>query len=327
MIDFGLLWLLAAAIIFLVIAAVVAIILVAAALTGGAYYVYRKVFFSDRTKKKSAYHGIDKRGFAPYTERVRALIDEISRIPYEDVYITARDGIRLRARYYHVSDAAPVEIQFHGYRDNPYRDMAGSALCCLKDGNNLLLVDQRGGGESGGKVITFGILERYDVIAWTHYVARRFGEDKKILLFGISMGAASVLMASGEDLPRSVRGAVADCPYSSPIEIIGIVGAKKGVPAFLARLFAIIGARLFGGFSILESNAVAAVKKSSVPILLIHGDSDSLVPFYMSEEISAASQNVTFERFCAAEHATSYLSDSERYFSVLESFKNTVLKG
>ena len=291
-----------------------------------AYFAYRKIFFSDRRKKRDAYAGIDKRGFKPYTERIRSLIDNFSSVPFERVYITSRDGLRLSARYYHSREGAPLEIQVHGYRGNPLRDCVGSGIEGLKIGHNLLLIDQRANGESEGKTITFGIKERFDVIDWINYSVERFGSETKILLTGVSMGAATVLMAAGEGLPKNVRGVWADCPFSSPIDIITDVGSRGRIPKFAVRALAISGAAIFGRFAIRSCDAVSAVKRTDVPILLIHGDADTFVPFSMSEEIYNSNPNIIFKGFEGAEHATSYLSHTESYVETLNSFKTTVLE-
>ena len=301
------------------------VIFIFALTVSASYYAYRKAFYSDRKKERDMYSGIDKRGYAPYTERIRALIDAFSDISFERVYITSRDGLTLSARYYHASDGAPLEIQVHGYRGNPLRDCAGSGTECLKRGHNLLLIDQRAGGESEGRRITFGMLERFDVLDWVDFSLNRFGRETKILLTGVSMGAATVLMASGEPICENVRGVIADCPYSSAVDIIAKVGREKKIPEFASKLFAIIGARLFGGFSVTETTAAIAVKNSKIPTLIIHGASDSFVPCYMSEEIARANGNVIYELFDGAEHATSYLSDTEAYVKLINSFKDKVL--
>ena len=289
------------------------------------HYAYKKAFFADRTKKRDPYKGIDKRGYKPYEARMRALIDNIIALPCERVEITARDGLKLSGRYYHVKDGAPLEIQCHGYRSTPLRDFAGSAEECFKRQYNLLLIDHRSHGESEGKTITFGIKERFDVIDWVKYAVERFGADLKIILYGISMGAATVLMAAGEDMPENVRGVIADCPYSSPVDIIADVGSRSGIPASLVKLFAVAGARIFGGFSLCETSPAEAVKRARVPILLIHGDADTFVPDYMSDEIHAANPNTILKKFAGAEHAVAYLCDTDGYLALVNGFVDEVL--
>ena len=291
------------------------------------YYAYRKAFFSDRNKTMSPYDRLDKRGFAPYEDRIRGLIDSLSAREFEEIFISADDGTDLYGRYYHVSDGAPLEILVHGYRGHALRDFAGGAEACFDRGHNMLLIDNRAGGKSGGKVITFGIKERFDLISWVNYAVERFGKDTDIILAGVSMGGATVLMAAGEKLPESVKCVIADCPYSSPIDIITRVATQKGAPAFLARRTATLGARIFAKFSILESSPVEAVRCADIPILIIHGAEDSFVPCYMSEEIQAKNPSIILEKIEGADHAVSYLADTERYRSVTDGFLKKALGG
>ena len=290
------------------------------------YFAYRKTFFADRTKKRDPYSGIDKKGYKPYEPRLRALIDNIISLPYEKIEITSRDGLRLSARYYHVRNGAPLEIQCHGYRSTSLRDFAGSGEECFKRQYNLLLIDQRAHGESEGKTITFGIKERFDVIDWIDYSIKRFGDDLKIVLYGISMGGATVLMAAGQHLPENVKCVIADSPYSSPLEIIKKVGAEKGIPKLLVGVLAIVGARIFGGFSLTADSPLLAVKRATVPILLMHGESDTFVPDCMSDAIYNSNPKIKLEKFPQAEHAACYLSETERYLAIADGFVDDALK-
>lgn len=290
------------------------------------YFAYRRVFFADRTKKRDPYSGIDKRVYKPYESRLRALIDNIISLPYEKIEITSRDGLRLSARYYHVRDGAPLEIQCHGYRSTPLRDFAGSGEECFKRQYNLLLIDQRAHGESEGNTITFGIKEQFDVIDWISYSIKRFGDDLKIVLYGISMGAATVLMAAGQSLPNNVKCVIADSPYSSPVEIIEKVGAEKGIPKLIVGALAVTGAKIFGRFSLTSDSPVMAVKRAAVPILLMHGEADTFVPAYMSDEIYNSNQSVKLKKFPRADHAVCYLADTDRYLALVNAFVDEALK-
>ena len=291
------------------------------------YYAYRVSFrVIEDKKKRDPYSGIDKRGYKQYEKKLRPLIDNIISLPYEKVEIVARDGTRLFARYYHACDGAPLEIQCHGYRSTSLRDFAGSGIAYKERPYNLLLIDQRSHGESEGKVITFGIRERFDVLDWISYAIDRFGSDVKIVLYGISMGGATVLMAAGEPLPENVRCVIADSPYSSPVDIIAKVGAEKGFPRFLIKPLAILGARLFGGFSLTSCSPAEAVKRATVPVLIVHGDGDTFVPDYMSDEIFRANPNIILRKFSGAEHAASYLADTEGYLRLVDGFVDDCLE-
>ena len=253
-------------------------------------------------------------------------IDLILSHSREEVRITAADGAVLVADYFHVKDGAPIELQAHGYRSMGPHDLYGGAYEALKFGHNVLLIDQRAHGRSGGRAITFGALESGDVKRWAEYLVSRFGEDIQILLFGVSMGAATVLIASGLDLPRQVKGIIADCPCSYAWDIVARVGKKRGAPVWLLKPFVFLGARLFGRFRIKDTDVRAAVKRTRVPILLMHGLADDFVPASMSEEIKAASEKIHLELFPDATHVESYLVDTERYTKLINEFKKEVLK-
>lgn len=253
--------------------------------------------------------------------RLEALYQEMESVPYETVTIRSFDGLQLRGRYYHISDDAPVLIQFHGYRGSGIRDCGTVNSILRKAGVNTLLVDQRAHGMSQGNTMTFGILERYDVQSWCGYICRRFGADRPVFLFGVSMGAATVVMASELDLPGGVAGIIADCPYSGPGAIIRKVCRDMKLPAFPVYPFVVLGALIFGRFRIWESSPVQAAGNTDIPILLIHGSEDKYVPSAMSGRIFDACRGKRYlEIFPGAAHAGSCLTDAVRYEKILRSF-------
>ena len=142
---------------------------------------------------------------------------------------------------------------------------------------------------------------------------------------GVSMGAATVLMASGLDLPRNVKGIVADCPFVKASDIIEKVGRGMGFPSWFTVPFAWLGARIFGGFNLYETDAVRSVEKSKVPILIIHGEADTLVPAEMSALAQDANPEIV-QRFTfpGAGHAMSYLVDTSRYREITTAFLKDV---
>ena len=282
-------------------------------LLGISYISYRIAFYSV-TGHDDPYDIPTGEQYEPYREVMTGLIDELNALEYERVQTTSHDGLKLSARYYHVQDGAPVKLEMHGYRGSGIRDFCGGNEIGRDAGWNILLVDQRAHGMSEGKAITFGVKERYDCLAWINYVAERFGPETKILLSGVSMGAATVLMASELPLPESVAGIVADCPYSSPEAIIKKVCRDIKLPAGVMYPFVWLGALLFAGFRLDEASAVEAVKKCKVPVFLIHGEDDRFVPCEMSREICAAcASEVTFFTVPGAGHGLSYLVDMKGY--------------
>ena len=261
----------------------------------------------------------------PYRETIRAMINDLNARPYEEVYITSYDGLRLRGRYYHSADGAPLVICFHGYRGTPSRDFSGGAAFHLDAGMNLLMVEERAQCGSQGKYITMGVRESYDCGHWIDYALERFGPDARIILSGISMGATTVLLAAGLGLPDNVKGVIADCPFTSPGDISKEVLRQYRAPVFLCYPLLALGARLFAGFRMYEADAARAVRRVETPILLIHGEDDRFVPCDMSRTIAAANPAVEFHTFPGAGHGLSFLVDRERYCALAEDFLRRVL--
>lgn len=256
----------------------------------------------------------------------KCVTDMLNR-PFEPVTITTFDGKKLYARYYHVADGAPLQIQFHGYKSSAVLDFCGGSLYAGKIGHNALVVDQRSHGRSEGKAITFGVLERRDVLCWIDYARSRFGEDVHIILAGLSMGAATVLMSTDQPLPANVIGVTADCPYSTPGDIIKTVCSRDmHIPGHLMYPFIKLGARLFAGFDLEESSAVTAVKNTPVPILIIHGTGDKFVPCDMSREIyNTNPEMITLVTIPEAGHGLCYMTGPDVYENAVESFIQKVL--
>ncbi|MBO4406613.1 MAG: alpha/beta hydrolase, partial [Clostridia bacterium] len=190
---------------------------------GGVYWI---AFYSPHKGQNDVYRLDEVTDDPAEKEKMRAMIARLDAVPFEPVEIRSSDGLTLRGRYYHAGDGAPLSIGFHGYRGTPVRDFSGGAMMSMRLGHNLLLVEERAHCGSGGHTLTMGIREKKDVLDWIAYARGRFGPGVKILLYGVSMGAATVLMAAGEDLPDSVRGVIADSPYTTPLEILKKVAVR-----------------------------------------------------------------------------------------------------
>ena len=290
----------------------------------GSYYAYRIAFYAPNRERDQVVKPKDPQ-YDPYRPEMRRLYQQLSSRPCEFVSIVSRDGLKLSGRYYHVKGGAPLDIGFHGYRSSCLRDFAGGSELSFAMEHNLLLVDQRAHGRSQGRTITFGIKERMDLLCWVDYAVERFGEDVEILLYGVSMGGATVLMASDLDLPENVKGIVADCPYSSAMDIILHVGRTNPIPKWLMKPFVTLGAKVYGGFDIHETDACRAVKNAKIPILIIHGEADSFVPAEMSNLTLYNPYMVKRLTIPGAEHGISYLVDPARYQKAVRDFAESVL--
>ena len=309
----------------------VAVILLLVGLTlAVSYYTYRKVF-RRRRRDYDPLFGLDKPKFQMNRGFLESLINRISSEPYELVEITAYDGVKLAAKYYHSRDGAPIHAIFHGYKSSPERDGSGGGCDALDLGHNLLLVFERAHGMSEGETISFGIRERYDVLSWMMYLTERFGEQSEIILIGTSMGGASVLMASELALPSAVKCIIADCPYSVPKDIILNSAREMGYPTGLIYPFIRLGARIFGGFDLEAASAMSAVENSKIPIIIAHGEDDSVVPVEMSREMAAVAEGSGVEchlkTFEGAEHCMSFIISYEEYTAWRNELLRKYIKG
>lgn len=259
--------------------------------------------------------------YEPFRDVMVSWMKETRQLPHEEVSIRSFDGLTLWGKYYEYAPGAPIELMFHGYRGNAERDLCGAVQRCFKLGHSALVVDQRASGKSDGKVITFGINESKDCHSWVAFMLEHFGPDVKILLTGISMGAATVLMAAGSALPENVIGVLADCGYSSPKAIIKKVIRQIGLPADLAYPFVKLGARLYGGFDIEALSPLEAMEKCTVPVIFFHGETDDFVPCEMStENYDACVSKKKLVTMANAGHGLCYPIEPDRYLKELGDF-------
>lgn len=289
------------------------------------FYCYRRCFYSPPRHHNDPYEPLVGEQYTAVGETIFKVTSIMERYSYEDVAIIAHDGIPLRGRYYHFAAGAPLLILCHGYRSSALRDCCGGHALGRKLGFNILVIHQRCHGESGGRTITFGIRERRDLLGWIHWANNRFGGDTPIVLSGLSMGAATVLMGCGLGYPENVAGIMADSPYSAPKDIILKVCRDLHYPPQLAYPFIYFGALLYGRFRLDACTARDAVNHAEVPILLIHGDEDRLVPWTMSRSIAeACASPAECHLFPGAGHGLCYMVDPLRYEKIVIDFLNKI---
>ena len=215
---------------------------------------------------------------------------------------------------------------FHGYRSTAARDGSGGFQLCLRRGFSVLMADQRGHGDSEGDTITFGIRERYDCLDWANAAVEKFGPETKILLLGVSMGAATVLMASDLPLPPQVKGIIADCGYDSPEDILRETMRRWHYPQFPTWQLTRLGAKLFGHLDVRECSALESMKHARVPVLLIHGEADNVVPCQMASALRrACASHAELLTVPGAGHGMSCYTDPAAYEKALDDFCKEVL--
>ena len=240
---------------------------------------------------------------------------------HQDFTIRSHDGLTLHAKYFEYMPGAVTEIMFHGYRGSAERDLSGGIQRCFALGRNVLLVDQRTSCESEGNVISFGINEHKDCLAWIDFAIERFGPDVNLILTGISMGASTVLMAAGKSLPKNVVGVLADCGFSSAKEIIKKCTKDMHLPPNLMYPFIKLAAKIFGHFDLDEYSPMEAMKTCKIPVLFFHGESDTFVPCYMSQQLhNACTSPKKLVTVPDAEHGLVYLVDNPGYFQAVVEF-------
>ena len=262
--------------------------------------------------------------YEPYRDRMIAWMEETWATPHEDMEITSFDGLKLRGKYYEYAPGAPVELLMHGYRGCADGDMCGAMQRCFMLGRSALIIDQRACGTSEGNVISFGINESKDCRSWVDHMIRRFGPEVKILLTGISMGASTVLLAAGEELPENVVGLLADCGYTDAKSMIKRAAEMLKLPGGLTYPFARLGGRIFGGFDLNRAAPMDVISRCRLPLMIVHGEGDAFVPCSMSRTMFEAYQGpkVLFT-VPKAGHGLSYLDDMEGYLQTYREFFNT----
>ncbi len=292
------------------------------------YICYRMTFAVPRRFRKNPRVLMKGEQYDAVADNSRELIDQILKLPCEEVEMTSSAGMRLFGRYYESKPGAPVNILFHGYRSLALRDFSGGAQLAMECGCNALMVDQRAHGKSEGRCLGFGITERRDLLDWVKYAIERFGPETKIILTGMSMGAATVLMSTDLPLPENVVGVIADCGYSSAREIIRKVVREMHLPVGPTYALIKLGARIYGGFDLEETTAPLSLAKAKVPVLFIHGEDDRFVPCDMSREnYAACASEKTLLTVPGAGHGISFLIDYDSYSRAVHEFIERHTKG
>ena len=299
--------------------------LLLAAILITAYVCYRIMLYSKPRKLpgEGEYEIPEGEIYAVFKEDMIGWTKMIRAYPYKEYSIQSFDGLTLRAKLYEYKPGAPIELMFHGYRGYAERDLSGGVERCFKLGHSALLIDHRGAGCSDGHVITFGILEKRDALRWVDFAVREFGEDARLILTGISMGAATVMMAAGEELPPQIQYVLADCGYTSPREIISKVMRDLKLPPALLYPCATLGARIFGGFNLNEDSPLEAMARCKLPVVFAHGDADDFVPYDMSVRLCevCTGRHKKLVTIRGAGHGLAFPVARDEYVEALAEFK------
>lgn len=247
----------------------------------------------------------------------------LTTVSQEELFLQSRDGLSLHATMITQSSSTHQwMLGCHGYTSNNQETLTlGREL--YAHGFNILVPDARGHGKSEGNYIGMGWPERLDIVDWVNFIVNQ-DPKAEIMLYGISMGAATVMNVAGEPLPQNVKLIIEDCGYSSTWGIFTYqLKSLFKIPAFPIMHSASLITKLRAGYWISDGSAIDQLKKCDLPMLFIHGSSDSFVPFEMLEEVYNSAQGPK-EKYIVpnAAHAMSQYTNEEKYFDTILNFIN-----
>ena len=240
----------------------------------------------------------------------------------QTIELTARDGTRLVGHWFEQEHADRVIVAMHGWRSCWCNDFGIVADFWFDNGCSVLFAEQRGQGETGAAEMGVGLLERHVCVEWAKWVNEETGEALPVYLCGVSMGASTVMMAAGLELPKNVRGIIADCGYTSPEAIWKHVakdnlrlsyGTRSAAANDLCRKKIQMG--------IDDYSCVDAMQECEVPVLFVHGTDDRFVPIEMTyENYKACAGPKRLFVVPGAGHGMSYSVDTQGYQNALRQF-------
>lgn len=258
-------------------------------------------------------------------DEFKTSIDWISNLPYELQSIKSDDGLKLVAKLYKMNASNKMVILFHGYRSIAQNDFILYFKWFYEQGYNILLVDQRAHGESEGKYITFGVKEKQDCVRWCEWAEVHFSEIDEIILCGMSMGATTVLLASGCNLPTKVKKLVADSSFTSAKNILWkVINYKFGID--MNALFPTIKVmcKYIAKFNLEDGNALDAMRKNKLPVLFVHALGDDFVPSKMSKEnYNACIAKKSLVLVDCMSHGFACAYQREKVYDALKNFLNS----
>ena len=240
----------------------------------------------------------------------------------EIVEITSHDDKRLIGHWHHAENDERIIIAMHGWRSSWATDFAGIFDFWHNNGCSVLYTEQRGQNDSEGDYMSFGMIERYDCLDWINWVNKHNEKSLPIYLAGISMGASTVLMASGFDLPENVCGIMADCGFTSAKAIWKHVAKNSMHISYNmhSRMIEDLCKKKIN-ISSEDYTTLDAMKINKLPVLFIHGTDDDFVPIEMTyENYKACIAPKKLFVVPGATHAMSYIVDKDGYEKIVKEF-------
>lgn len=242
--------------------------------------MYKKIFGIDANK--------DYRVVNQEDDFFKASYEWYQKVPKEDIQVTSYDNLKLKGVFIPSIDETSTNLAIivHGYHACS-DDMIIIAKLYSELGFKVMLINQRGHHGSEGSFVTFGYYEKYDLKKWIQYALRTYSATDDILLHGVSMGAATILMSTSLSLPKNVKYIVADSGFSHLTKMYLSTLKPKILKIILPglSLLTYLKHRFFLG----QVNPLKAIKHSKIPLVIIHGEEDEMVPFKMGQDLYEAS--------------------------------------
>ena len=292
----------------------------AAAAAGTAYGIFRYAF--DRGREGSELNDIHYKPLEPYREEIDSSIQWFLDQNPEEVSIISDDGLKLNGWYLPHPKPRGAIVLVHGYRGSWSTEFSCVYPYYHELGFSVLTFWQRTHGTSGGDTVTFGLKERYDCLRWIEYLNTRIPHGLPVLLDGISMGASTVMMAAGLNLPENVRGIIADSGFTCPWDQIACVLKHAHVPVHPLLEMLNLQFRKRTELDLRDCDTLDIMPNVKIPMMFLHGEADTLVPCRFSKENYEAcgAEDKTLILVPGAEHGMGYLTERDRCRKELEAF-------
>ena len=284
------------------------------------HYVFNILF--KRMKKEVLLNEIDlsKTHYKDFMDITINNMNEFMKFEYQEVSIVSNDGLKLYGRYYD-NNSDKTLLFFHGYHASPFNNINTPGLWFKEMGYNILLITERSHEKSEGKYITFGVKEKEDALLWFDFLKKQYS-PKEIIVYGVSMGGAIVSMIS-DKLDDSVKALIIDSAFTGAYEEVLYSIKKKS--NFLPGFFFLgiqLYAKMFGHFILEKSVAKDSLSKTNIPVFMIHGIHDKMVPLSMAKENFNVIKSKKYFFEADSEHAVGIYLNIEKIKEKFNEFMN-----
>lgn len=290
------------------------IALVVAAIFFTALYYFNLAIRRDRKQENMGASALGKSPKLKYASQIQQATQWSLNQSWEHMFITSHDGLKLHARLLEHPQSRGILLMFHGFRSSAERDFNITIPHFYNECFSLLAVDMRAHGQSEGEYMSYGINEGLDCVLWTNRLEELYPNQKQ-LLYGLSMGSATVMYSANKGLSKNVAGIIADCGFSNPWdELCFAFKRKTKLPALPFVFFLNIIFKHYCRHD-LRCSMTDSLRGASVPVLIIHGDRDVTIPLNMSQiNFAACGSEKELVIIEGGEHCTSFFVQPNEYY-------------